>query len=96
MLEELEKEDGVEELTLFNQPKVERVKPKKATKKAEDGESDDVDDDDQGASQDVAAGKLFTASVDSKLVYLRDVLPYPPGKGDFDLERVRDSPYFFN
>lgn len=99
LLEELEQEDGVDELTLFNQPKVERAKPKKATKKVADESGEgaaDADVVDSRASPDMAIGKLFAASVDSKIVYLRDVLPYPPGKGDFDLERVRDSPYFFN
>ncbi|BGP03375.1 DNA-directed RNA polymerase [Rhodotorula toruloides ATCC 204091] len=99
LLEELEQEDGVEELTLFNRPKVERAKSKKATKKAdaESGEgAAEAEVVESQAPQDMAIGKLFAATVDSKIVYLRDVLPYPPGKGDFDLERVRDSPYFFN
>lgn len=34
--------------------------------------------------------------VDSKLIYLSDILPPLPSKGDFDLERIRQSLYFFS
>jgi hypothetical protein len=34
--------------------------------------------------------------VGSKFVLLSDVLPPVPSKGDFDLEKIRDSLYFFS
>lgn len=35
-------------------------------------------------------------TVGSKLVFLADILPPVPPKGDFDLERIRNSLYFFS
>ncbi|GJN93218.1 hypothetical protein Rhopal_006265-T1 [Rhodotorula paludigena] len=100
VISELEAEDGPAGLSLFAQSQqVKRVTPRQASTTttsvwdSEPAASTDVEV--EGAMDDLWRGKTSNHT-DSKLVLLSDVLPPAPGKGDFDLSRVRDSSYFFN
>ncbi|BGP17999.1 hypothetical protein JCM10213_005038 [Rhodosporidiobolus nylandii] len=103
VISELEEEDGPAGLSLFAQSKkVPRVATKgKKASFDEDSEVDSVDqaieaaEGDEDGLEQVWRGKTSN-KIDSKLIYLADVLPPAPGKGDFDLNKVRDSSYFFN
>ncbi|POY72881.1 putative DNA-directed RNA polymerase [Rhodotorula taiwanensis] len=92
VISELEAEDGPGSLSLFAQAgHVKRVGRSPTT----DAWSVDGLDAEEGDMAKVWKGQTSTRT-DSKLIYLADVLPPPPGKGDFDLEKIRDSSYFFN
>ena len=88
IVDELEAEDGESE-GLFGQgrksSKVERAKPRRRT-----AEGVDEEELDQLWSQSTAT------RTDSKFVFLADIIPPLPAKGDFDLRRIRDSLYFFS
>jgi DNA-directed RNA polymerase len=89
---ELDAEDGPGSLSLFAQAgHVKRVGRAPTTT---DAWSLDGLEGEEGDMQKVWKGQTSTRT-DSKLIYLADVLPPPPGKGDFDLEKIRDSSYFF-
>lgn len=91
VISELEAEDGPGSLSLFAQAgHVKRVGRSPTT----DAWSVDGLDAEEGDMAKVWKGQTSTRT-DSKLIYLADVLPPPPGKGDFDLEKIRDSSYFF-
>ncbi|BGP58101.1 DNA-directed RNA polymerase [Rhodotorula sphaerocarpa] len=93
VISELEAEDGPGSLSLFAQAgHVKRVG--RVPQNSEDWTADGLDAD-EADMQKVWKGQTSTRT-DSKLIYLADVLPPPPGKGDFDLERIRESSYFFN
>ena len=74
------------------------------TKDVLDTETADVDADDTiapikrvGADPDMEWWPGITSSVvSSKFVALADILPPVPPKGEFDLQRIRDSLYFFS
>lgn len=59
----------------------------------EEPTEEDGEDDGSAGMRDLWKGRTST-NVDSKLVFLADVLPPAPGKGTFDLNKVRDSSYF--
>ncbi|GAA5889219.1 hypothetical protein JCM16303_004353 [Sporobolomyces ruberrimus] len=86
VISELEAEDGGDSLSIFAQSK--QVKRASALKTP----WDDVDPEDEDGGS-AAVWKSTSKKTDSKLVYLADVLPPAPGKGDFDLNLVRSSPY---
>ncbi|GAA6062188.1 hypothetical protein JCM10212_001352 [Sporobolomyces blumeae] len=94
IISELEEEDGSDSLSLFDQSKkVKRVgRPRKVASPWEDGALFGADEDGEGDDGD-AVWKSTSKKTDSKLVYLADVLPEAPSKGDFDLQLVRSSPY---
>lgn len=85
---ELEAEDGESE-GLFGRgahnEEIERAKPRRRT-----AEGVDEEELDQLWSQSTAT------RTDSKFVFLADIIPPLPAKGDFDLRRIRDSLYFFS
>ncbi|GAA5880749.1 hypothetical protein JCM8547_008958 [Rhodosporidiobolus lusitaniae] len=104
VISELEDQDGTSSLSVFAQAK--KVRRASTAKKGEffDDEGatleslenrEDEEDGAQGGMADIWKGKTSN-NMDSKLIYLADVLPPAPGKGDFDLNKVRDSSYFFN
>lgn len=83
-LAELEAEDGGADGPSFDSSKISRVL-----------------DEELGSEEEEAAAFWKTTggtskSVGSKLVHLADILPPVPTKGDFDLERIRNSLYFFS
>jgi len=86
VISELEAEDGSDSLSIFAQSK----KVKRASSVKTPWDDTDADDEDGGAG---AVWKTTSKKTDSKLVYLADVLPHAPSKGDFDLRLVRSSPY---
>ncbi|GAA5914361.1 DNA-directed RNA polymerase [Sporobolomyces salmoneus] len=90
VISELEEEDGSDSLSIFAQSKKVRRASSTMSTPWDDLESED-DDGGKGA-----VWKSTSKKTDSKLVYLADVLPPAPSKGDFDLGLVRNSPYFFN
>ncbi|GAA5920111.1 hypothetical protein JCM6882_008670 [Rhodosporidiobolus microsporus] len=108
VISELEEEDGPAGLSLFAQSKkVTRSAEHKRVKSPfdegagrgdflEDGDAEVEPEDDGTKGLDAIWRGKTSNKVDSKLVYLADVLPPAPGKGDFDLNKVRDSSYFFN
>ncbi|GAA6019478.1 hypothetical protein JCM11491_000971 [Sporobolomyces phaffii] len=89
VISELEAEDGSDSLSIFAQSK----KVKRTSVPKTPWDDFDVDEEDGGVP---AVWKSTSKRTDSKLVYLADVLPPAPNKGDFDLNLVRSSPYFFN
>ncbi|GAA5942553.1 DNA-directed RNA polymerase [Sporobolomyces koalae] len=91
VIQELEAEDGSDSLSIFAQSK----KVKRASSGVIKAPWDDIEAD-EGEDGPGAVWKSTSKKTDSKLVYLADVLPPAPGKGDFDLNLVRSSPYFFN
>ncbi|GAA6016999.1 hypothetical protein JCM10207_001452 [Rhodosporidiobolus poonsookiae] len=112
VISELEAEDGPSSLSLFAQSKkVPRASTKtKTVSPYNDIPSHGIYDEPSEAIEDVSdeaaepeapnLDKIWRGQtsnkMDSKLVFLADVLPPAPGKGDFDLNKVRDSSYFFN
>ncbi|BGP42996.1 DNA-directed RNA polymerase [Rhodotorula kratochvilovae] len=92
VISELEAEDGPAGLSLFAQSQTQEVKRASSTPKST---SPWEKDDDESEFDDMWRGNISNRT-DSKLVPLAAVLPPAPGKGDFDLSRVRDSSYFFN
>ncbi|GAA5994220.1 hypothetical protein JCM5350_007307 [Sporobolomyces pararoseus] len=90
VISELEEEDGSDSLSIFAQSKKVRRASSSITTPWDDSE---LEDEDGGAG---TIWKSMSKKTDSKLVYLADVLPPAPSKGDFDLNLVRSSPYFFN
>ncbi|GAA6052924.1 hypothetical protein JCM3770_006736 [Rhodotorula araucariae] len=90
VISELEAEDGPAGLSLFAQSK----EVKRASASA-DATSPWANGDDESGFDELWGGNT-SVRTDSKLVPLAAVLPPAPGKGDFDLGRVRDSSYFFN
>ncbi|GAA5965706.1 hypothetical protein JCM3765_003225 [Sporobolomyces pararoseus] len=90
VISELEEEDGSDSLSIFAQSKKVRRASSSITTPWDEP---DLDDEDGGAG---TIWKSMSKKTDSKLVYLADVLPPAPSKGDFDLNLVRSSPYFFN
>ncbi|GAA6030317.1 hypothetical protein JCM8097_009044 [Rhodosporidiobolus ruineniae] len=56
-------------------------------------ENGEIAEEDGTQGKDDILGKTSTRT-DAKLIYLADVLPPAPGKGNFDLNRVRESSYF--
>ncbi|GAA5874345.1 hypothetical protein JCM1840_001354 [Sporobolomyces johnsonii] len=102
IISELESEDGEESLSVFAQSKkIKRAATKSTKSKAGEVEEHWDDPSAEGEAADeldmTQLWKGATANkTDSKLVYLADVLPPAPSKGDFNLNNVRDSQYFFN
>ncbi|KAM0786030.1 hypothetical protein ACM66B_006845 [Microbotryomycetes sp. NB124-2] len=100
VIAELEQEDGDAGAPLFGQgSRVNRVLTKSSPSVADSSAADDDDVMNATASDeqlDAVWKQPSAKSVDSKLVYLRDILPPVPPRGDFDLERIRDSLYFFS
>lgn len=101
LLADIEREDGDSTLPLFTQGKrVKRVStsPRRASTSSLDDEEADFSEDDETSANAMAKFYKTPSSkgVDSKLVYLSDVLPPIPSKGDFDLEKIRQSLYFFS
>lgn len=105
VLSELDAADGIKNTPLF------KSKPRAATtKKASPSASLDMDDEvdvdsalEEGEEEDAdAAAQQFWAKgghsrkIDSKFVQLADILPPVPAKGDFDLQKIRESLYFFS
>lgn len=99
IISELEKEDGDSSLAMFAQgKKIPRVSTSQK-KAADDLDADPLTPGDEDATSDAMAAfyKMPPAKgIDSKLVYLSDILPPVPSKGDFDLEKIRHSLYFFS
>lgn len=89
VISELEEEDGSDSLSIFAQSK----KVKRASSPVSGPWDDGAAEDEDGISGSV--WKLSPKKTDSKLVYLADVLPRAPSKGDFDLNLVRSSPYLY-
>lgn len=91
----IETEDGDPLVPLFGKaaaraPKVRRIA---------DPERYDDDESSEDALAKSGASKFstkFSRDLKSKLVLLEDILPPVPSKGDFDLERIRNSLYFFS
>ncbi|CEQ42766.1 SPOSA6832_04617, partial [Sporobolomyces salmonicolor] len=99
VISELESEDGEDSLSLFAQSKkVKRVPAKAKPVEGEESQWEDPNVEDETGELDMSQfWKGETANkTNSKLVYLADVLPPAPPKGDFNLNNVRDSQYFFN
>jgi DNA-directed RNA polymerase len=87
VISELEEEDGSDSLSIFAQSK--KIKRVPASIKTP-WDDLDAEDEDGGSG---AVWKSTSKKTDSKLLYLADVLPPAPSKGDFDLNLVRSSPY---
>ncbi|KAK4048527.1 DNA-directed RNA polymerase [Microbotryomycetes sp. JL201] len=96
VIAELEQEDGDIDAPMFGQgARVKRVATRSTTGTSADG--DDVMNASVTSEQLDAVWRQPNAkSIDSKLVYLSDILPPVPTRGDFDLEKIRDSLYFFS
>ncbi|KAK4053626.1 DNA-directed RNA polymerase [Microbotryomycetes sp. JL221] len=101
---ELEREDGEMTLPMFGQgDRVKRV-PTSSSSSGASAAVDDVEflratavDQMKSEEQLNALWSMPSAkSVDSKLIYLSDILPPVPPRGDFDLEKIRKSLYFFS
>lgn len=64
------------------------------------GQEHEDDDETAVAAAANADAKFWVSSLsrktDSKFILLSDVLPPVPSKGEFDLERIRESLYFFS
>lgn len=88
----LESEDGDKILPLFD-ASTKRVIRARSPDSEEAGEEDEVDD-----AKKIASfwSSSSSRSVGSKIVLLSDILPPVPAKGTFDLEKIRDSLYFFS
>ncbi|GAA5915366.1 hypothetical protein JCM8208_007691 [Rhodotorula glutinis] len=97
VISELEAEDGPAGLSLFAQShEVKRASLDSAPPSSFGRASPwKPTDDDESGFDELWRGKTSNRT-DSKLVSLAAVLPPAPGKGNFDLTRVRDSSYFFN
>lgn len=78
-------------------PKAKKMGRPKTIKRApvEEEEYEDVDPNSPDSMAKFWKGTA-SKSVGSKLVFLADILPPVPSKGDFDLERIRNSLYFFS
>lgn len=88
----LESEDGDKILPLFDSS-TKRVIRARAVDIEDPGEEDEVDDEKKIAS---FWSSSSSRSIGSKIVLLSDILPPVPAKGTFDLEKIRDSLYFFS
>lgn len=91
---DLDSEDG-DTASLFGRhpvkaPKVRRIADPEPVDPTEDDDNSNVD-----LSGDSEVPR-FSRDLKSKLVLLADILPPVPSKGDFDLERIRNSLYFFS
>lgn len=90
----LDLEDGLRNVPLFNS----NIRPPRSPRAPTTAVDDDAESD-ETAGEEIdtewtAAG--YSTSVASKFVDLADVLPPVPPKGDFDLQRIRESLYFFS
>lgn len=88
VISELEETDGEDDAALFARPAAPVTKRTRRMSGAGDGESND----DTVPLDDVLS--LRRAPAD--FVYLADVIPPVPAKGEFDLSRIRNSLYFFS
>lgn len=105
VISELDSEDGDAALPLFAQSqKIKRV-PTGRRRPYEDhvdtlSTGIDSDAEDSVTPEEDPMTKFFqmppARGIDSKLVYLSDILPPVPSKGDFDLDKIRHSLYFFS
>ncbi|KAL8279631.1 hypothetical protein RQP46_007944 [Phenoliferia psychrophenolica] len=89
----LEREDGDVLTPLFkNPPKVRR-----ASAPSWDDEGDDVGmKEEQEDEQSKFTNQSTSNKANAKFVKLSDILPPVPSRGTFDLEKIRDSLYFFS
>lgn len=96
---DLEKEDGDVVAPLFDSSSRREVKPT-SSKKSRSSDSIYEDPTTEEEFEENKLAKFWSTSssttVGSKIVLLSDILPAVPPKGDFDLEKIRDSLYFFS
>lgn len=108
---DLEKQDGDSVTPLFDSStqRIARsaasVKAKRVVKEEEkraglldqfDDNGDPIDEEEQEKRLAKFWARSGSKTIGSKIVLLADILPPVPPKGDFDLERIRDSLYFFS
>lgn len=95
LISQLEQEDGDATLPMFAQTKkIKRVatrKPASSAASSFDSETELGEDDMDKLYRSTASKKM-----DSKFVRLSDILPPVPSKGDFELDKIRSSLYFFS
>lgn len=101
VMEDLEANDGVKSPGLFSLSSPRSKSTAKMTKaEVEEEEAFAAAEEEEDGSEAALAAKFWSKShsrlVGSKFVLLSDVLPPLPAKGDFDLERIRESLYFFS
>ncbi|KAK4701543.1 hypothetical protein P7C70_g4683, partial [Phenoliferia sp. Uapishka_3] len=89
----LEREDGDVLTPLFQKPsKVRRTIPAWD----EDVDADSESSSSAGESEEHWSSQKSSSSANSKFVKLADILPPVPPRGNFDLNKIRDSLYFFS